>query len=328
MRVEAIDALSTWTKPSVLDRVDGRFRGEITRDVPIMDVSEAGDWSEVRVRLPLNWRSRNYVGTIFGGSMYGAIDPIFMIMLIKLLGPGYTVWDKEAKIRFRKPGRETLHATFRITEEELELIRSEVRANGKTERTYSVDLVNRDGVVCAVAFTGDDRGDQWPGSRVISAQKANTANAFSLPALALSTVGVVLTAALLGAFAALVLGFPWRYGLLFGAIVGSTDAAAVFSLLRHSGVHLNERVSATLEIESGSNDPMAIFLTIALVELIQGGEGGMLGVAGTLVQQFGVGAIGGAVLGLALREAVQRIRLAEGLYALFIASGAAILSGV
>ena len=101
------------------------------------------------MRLPLNWRSRNYVGTIFGGSMYGAIDPIFMIMLIKLLGPGYTVWDKEAKIRFRKPGRETLHATFRITEEELELIRSEVRANGKTERTYSVDLVNRDGVVHA-----------------------------------------------------------------------------------------------------------------------------------------------------------------------------------
>ena len=142
------------------------------------------------------------------------------------------------------------------------------------------------------------------------------------PALALATVGVVLTATAVGAFVALALGFRWEYGLLFGAIVGSTDAAAVFSLLRHSGIALNERVGATLEIESGSNDPMAIFLTIALVELIQGGESGMLGVAGTLVQQFGVGAIGGAVLGLALREAVHRIHLAEGLYALFIASGA------
>jgi cell volume regulation protein A len=105
--------------------------------------------------------------------------------------------------------------------------------------------------------------------------------------------------------------------------VGSTDAAAVFSLLRHSGVHLNERVSATLEIESGSNDPMAIFLTIMLVELITAPEArGALGAASVLAQQLGLGAAGGVVLGFALREAVRRIRLAEGLYALFIASGA------
>ena len=143
------------------------------------------------------------------------------------------------------------------------------------------------------------------------------------PALALSTVGVVLTAAMLGVFAALALGFKWQYGLLFGAIVGSTDAAAVFSLLRHSGVHLNERVSATLEIESGSNDPMAIFLTIVLVELIRGGAPpGAAGAVLLLVQQLGLGALGGLLFGFALREVVHRIRLAEGLYALFIASGA------
>ena len=143
------------------------------------------------------------------------------------------------------------------------------------------------------------------------------------PALALATLGVVITAAAVGAFAALALGFGWKYGLLFGAIVGSTDAAAVFSLLRHSGVHLNERVSATLEIESGSNDPMAIFLTISLIELIMAPAApGVLGTAAHLVQQLGLGAVGGLVLGFALREAVQRIQLAEGLYALFIASGA------
>ena len=66
----------------------------------------AGDWSEVHVHVPLSWRTRNYVGPIFGGSMYGAIDPVYMLMLIKILGPEYVVWDKAATIRFRRPGRE------------------------------------------------------------------------------------------------------------------------------------------------------------------------------------------------------------------------------
>ena len=73
----------------------------------------ADDWREVRVRLPLSWRTRNYVGTIFGGSLYGAADPIYMIMLIKVLGPGYVVWDKAATIRFRKPGTATLSRPLR-----------------------------------------------------------------------------------------------------------------------------------------------------------------------------------------------------------------------
>lgn len=64
----------------------------------------AADWREVRIKLPLNWRTRNYVGTTFGGSLYGAVDPFYMIMLIKLLGPDYIVRDKAAAILFRKPG--------------------------------------------------------------------------------------------------------------------------------------------------------------------------------------------------------------------------------
>ena len=72
----------------------------------------ASDYREVRVRLPLSWRTRNIVGTIYGGSLYGVVDPIYMIMLIKILGPGYTVWDKAATIRFLKPGRSTLTARF------------------------------------------------------------------------------------------------------------------------------------------------------------------------------------------------------------------------
>jgi hypothetical protein len=79
----------------------------------------AGDWREVRIRLPLNWRTRNYVGTIFGGSMYGAVDPFYMVMLIRCLGPEYIVWDKTASIRFRRPGTATLFATFVLTDNDL-----------------------------------------------------------------------------------------------------------------------------------------------------------------------------------------------------------------
>jgi acyl-coenzyme A thioesterase PaaI-like protein len=101
----------------------------------------ADDWSEVHVRLPLNWRTRNIVGTIFGGSLYGAVDPIYMIQLMRGLGAGFVVWDKAATIRFKRPGRESLTATFRLTRAEVEAVRAEATANGRAERTYSVDLV-------------------------------------------------------------------------------------------------------------------------------------------------------------------------------------------
>ena len=109
----------------------------------------ASDWRELRVRLPLNWRTRNYVGTIFGGSMYGAIDPVYMIMLIKLLGPSYEVWDKSASIRFRRPGRETLRATFRVTDDDLQKIRDAVSRDGKTELMFGVELLTPSGEVAA-----------------------------------------------------------------------------------------------------------------------------------------------------------------------------------
>ena len=107
------------------------------------------DWREVRVRLPLNWRTRNYVGTIFGGSIYAAADPVYMIMLIHNLGPRYTVWDKAASIRFRKPGRGTLYARFAIDEAELTEIRERLETAPSIERVYLVELADADGTVHA-----------------------------------------------------------------------------------------------------------------------------------------------------------------------------------
>lgn len=109
----------------------------------------AGDYREVRIELPLSLRTRNYVGTIFGGSMFASVDPFFMIMLIKNLGPAYVVWDKAANIRFRKPGRGTLTATFKIEQAELDAIRRTLETERKVERTYRVDLVDREGTVHA-----------------------------------------------------------------------------------------------------------------------------------------------------------------------------------
>lgn len=109
----------------------------------------ADDWSEVRVDVPLSRRTRNYVGTIFGGSMYGAVDPIYMVMLIKRLGPDFIVWDKSASIRFRKPGRSRLHATFVIDDAELHAICTALETERAVDRTYHIDLVDAEGVVHA-----------------------------------------------------------------------------------------------------------------------------------------------------------------------------------
>ena len=142
------------------------------------------------------------------------------------------------------------------------------------------------------------------------------------PSLVLATVGVVFTALAVGLFAAWVLSIDWRLGLLLGAIVGSTDAAAVFAMLKSSGTRLNERVANTLEIESGVNDPMAIALTTVLIELLMSpGQSHGLAMVGELALQFGLGIVLGLALGRALSWAMQRASLGEGLGALLLCSG-------
>ena len=142
------------------------------------------------------------------------------------------------------------------------------------------------------------------------------------PAAVLATWGVVGTAGLLGIFATWLLDVDWRLGLLLAAIVGSTDAAAVFALLRNSGVRLNQRVQATLEIESGANDPMAILLVTALVgALLQPETASVKDFVWMLVSQLGLGALLGLAGGWVLSRLMARLKLPEGLYALLILSG-------
>ncbi|HEX8247476.1 MAG TPA: DUF4442 domain-containing protein [Pyrinomonadaceae bacterium] len=134
---------------SKFDRIKFNFfpayRGTGARVVYIAD-----DYRRIRVKIPLSWRTRNYVGTIYGGSLYAGIDPIYMLMLIKILGRGYVVWDKAAKIRFKRPGKETLFADFLITADEIDEIRKLLETEKSVDRVYNVELVDKNGKVHAL----------------------------------------------------------------------------------------------------------------------------------------------------------------------------------
>jgi acyl-coenzyme A thioesterase PaaI-like protein len=109
----------------------------------------ADDFGAIEVRMGLHAWNRNYVGTHFGGSLFAMADPFFMIMLIELLGPGYLVWDKAGSIRFRRPGRGTVRATFAIPPERVEEIRRAADAGGKVEPTFQVAIRDEQGETVA-----------------------------------------------------------------------------------------------------------------------------------------------------------------------------------
>jgi potassium/hydrogen antiporter len=147
------------------------------------------------------------------------------------------------------------------------------------------------------------------------------------PAGLLATVGVMITAALTAPAAAWALGLTWTEALLVGAVMASTDAAAVFFLLHAKGLRLRPRVSATLEVESGMNDPFAIFLTIVLVEILFSGQGSWGDVTAYLLQKAILGGVLGWAGGRAMVLVLNRVELPQGLHAPFVATGALVVFG-
>jgi|SRR5690554_87211 len=149
------------------------------------------------------------------------------------------------------------------------------------------------------------------------------------PASILATLGVLVTALVTGVAAAKILNLSLLEGILLGAIVGSTDAAAVFSLLRNAGIHINRRLKSVLEIESASNDPMAIFLTVGLLEVLVNDMQLGAGLLHLFLMQMGIGAIVGLTVGWLSVQAVNRIKLvASGLYPIMVGSFGLLAFGI
>lgn len=153
--------------------------------------------------------------------------------------------------------------------------------------------------------------------------------------LSLATIGVLGTAGIMAAFTHFAFGLPWLVAWLLGAVVSSTDASAVFSVLKERQLGLKGDVTPLLEFESGGNDPMAVFLTVGLLELIAHPERGVLSIVPLFLEEMVIGALAGVVLGRAALWIINRVQLQfEGLYsvlsialALVVFGGAAVAGG-
>jgi acyl-coenzyme A thioesterase PaaI-like protein len=109
----------------------------------------AADFHEVHIKIPSNWKTRNHMGITWGGGLYSALDPIYGVMLFKILGAQYRVIDRTASIHFKRPGKTTLFAQFRLSQQELKGIQADLLIKTKLTRNYEIDLVDKQGVVHA-----------------------------------------------------------------------------------------------------------------------------------------------------------------------------------
>src|SRR6201995_5304822 len=154
-----------------------------------------------------------------------------------------------------------------------------------------------------------------------------TIRAVLAPSMTLATAGVLLTALITAPVARYALDLNWTEALLVGAVVASTDAAAVFLLVHAQGLRLRPRVGATLEVESGTNDPFAVFLTLMLVELISLGGSSFTHVAVELGREAVLGAVAGIVGGRLVVFSLNRVALPQGLHAPFVLTAALVIFG-
>ena len=109
----------------------------------VIEVSD--DLHFVKIKIPFNWKNRNFVGTIFGGSMLSATDPIYMIQLMNILGEDYIVWDKEASINYKRPGKETIYCEFTFTKDEIKAIKKTITNNGEMDILKTSTLIDKKG---------------------------------------------------------------------------------------------------------------------------------------------------------------------------------------
>lgn len=109
---------------------------------------------KVKIKIPLSYKNRNYVGTIYGGSLFSATDPVYMVQLINILGNKYVVWDKSAEIKYKRPAKETAYATFEFTEEEINEIKKQVVDQKEIDLVKNLNIINEKGdVYCEVSKT-------------------------------------------------------------------------------------------------------------------------------------------------------------------------------
>ncbi len=116
--------------------------------ISILEISR--DFRYARVRLKKKMLTSNYVGTLFGGSLFAMTDPFYMVMVMRNLGKGYIVWDKRSEIEYVSPGKSTVYAEFHLSDEELNEIKREVATSGKYLKWFEVDIKSADGTVVAI----------------------------------------------------------------------------------------------------------------------------------------------------------------------------------
>jgi hypothetical protein len=143
----AIDDRALAAKSRKLRRRINFYPPYLGASVRVTHIAE--NFRRIEVEMPLRFYNRNYVGTHFGGSLYSMCDPFYMLMLINILGPDYIVWDKAATIRFRKPGKGLMKATFELTEEKIAEIRAAAEIQPKVEPQFQVLVKDAEGIVVA-----------------------------------------------------------------------------------------------------------------------------------------------------------------------------------
>ncbi len=135
--------LNTFLKPSTIFKygfnISPMYRRSTGRIVTVSD-----DLFNVKVKIPISYKNKNYVGSIFGGSLFSATDPVFMIQLMNILGNDYVVWDKKAEIKFKRPAKENLYVDFIFTEAEIQQIRERVKATKEIDLSKEIKITNKE----------------------------------------------------------------------------------------------------------------------------------------------------------------------------------------